>query len=80
VVDQSSLTTREIEMLLHKHGGTITSVSEIGHETYKGVANWFFIGNVEWNDGSRSEAIQIAPIAVCYETEADKPKVDALGG
>jgi hypothetical protein len=63
--------------LLHKHGGTITAVHAIGHETYKGVADWFFFGTVHWRDGSGGKEIQIAPWAICCDDE-DEPKVDAL--
>jgi hypothetical protein len=57
----------EIKYLHHKHGGRITDISEVGHDTYKGVAEWFYVGTVEWSDGSKSMNMRIAPYAVCYD-------------
>lgn len=59
----------------HRNGGKITAITHIGHETYKGVANWFFVGDVKWSDGSESKAHQIHPGALCYENEADRKGV-----
>lgn len=65
--------------LKHRHGGTITAITGIGHETYKHVASWHFIGNVDWEDGSHSDDLQIAPNAVCADTAAQvQPYMDAL--
>lgn len=47
--------------ITHRHGGRITAVHAIGHETYKGVASWFFVADVAWDDGSRSEATEVSP-------------------
>lgn len=42
----------------HRYGGNITRITGIGHKTREGVAHWFFIGDVDWDDGSKSRAIQ----------------------
>jgi hypothetical protein len=72
------MSTQRVSGLLHKHGGTITAIHAIAHETFKGVADWFFVGDVVWRDGTASKAAHISPISVCCETDADKPQVDAL--
>jgi hypothetical protein len=72
------VSTEETNMLLHKHSGKITAITAIGHETYKGVADRFFIGSVEWRDGSSSKDIHIAPIALCGSNDEDKPAIDSL--
>lgn len=58
-------------------GGKITNLKAVGHETFKGVADWFFVGDVEYFDGSKGENRQIPPFALCYESDADKPALDA---
>jgi hypothetical protein len=60
-----------------KSGGTITSLKAIGHETYKGVADWFFVGDVEYKDGGSNKDLRIAPYSLCYESDDDKPAIDA---
>lgn len=60
--------------LQHRNGGTIESVTAIAHETYKGVADWFFTGRVRWADGSVSEAARIAPFQLCHD---DTPESEA---
>ena len=57
--------------LAHAHGGVITAVASVGHETFKGVASWFFIGDIEWDDGTKSKASQIAPHALCHDGTAE---------
>jgi hypothetical protein len=61
----------------HKNGGTIT-VKGIGHDTYKGVAEWFYIGDVVWTDGSKGTGHRISPVHVCAGTDADMPAINAL--
>lgn len=51
--------------LEHRHGGTITELTAIGHDTYKGVASWHFRGNVQWHDGSQSQDTEVPPMMVC---------------
>ena len=64
--------------LLHKNGGTITAITGVGHETYKGVATWHFIGDIEWHDGGKSKQHFIAPYCLCYETPEQKAELDRL--
>lgn len=59
-------------MLTHRHGGTITAIHAVGHQTIKGVADWYFIGDVEWQDGTKSKATQISPVAVCCDSAVDE--------
>lgn len=54
-------------MLEHKHGGFIEQIYAIGHETYKRVASWHYVGRVMWRDGSVSDRIRIPPYAVCFD-------------
>ena len=65
-------------MLEHKHGGTITALTHIGHQTHRGVADWFFVGDVEWHDGSKSKSIEIAPWALCGTPEEVAPHTRML--
>lgn len=53
--------------LIHRNGGTITALYSIGHATRDGVAEWFFVGDVTWQDGGTSKAIEISPICVCCD-------------
>lgn len=53
--------------LKHRHGGDIVAVHAVGHETYKGVANWFFVGDVKWDDGSESKRTRISPICLGHD-------------
>lgn len=55
----------KINHLRHKHGGIIRNIHYIGHEIVKGVADWYFVGDVDWDDGTKSNKLQIAPWAVC---------------
>ncbi len=72
----------KIEHLEHKHGGRITSIAAIAHETHKGRASWHFVGSVAWDDGSKSDAAEIAPFCVCrdHDDTAAKAELDALMG
>ena len=65
--------------LLHRHGGEITNVTHVGHDTYKGVAEWFFIGDIKWQDGSESKERQIPPTMLCHDdTPESKARVHSL--
>lgn len=57
----------KIEHLQHKHGGRITSITHVAHSTYKRVAEWHYVGSVEWRDGKTSQTVEIAPYAVCFD-------------
>ena len=67
----------------HKHGGRIISVSGIAHEANppkQGYSRdtWWYIGDVDWNDGTKSDNLEIAPWAVCYLDENQREEVLAL--
>lgn len=53
--------------LQHKHGGRITAIHSVAHAVDRGVAYWFYKGDVEWNDGGKSVNLEIAPWALCYD-------------
>jgi hypothetical protein len=58
--------------VLHKHGGTITAIKAISHEIAKPKDGrsqdiWFFVGDVAWDDGSKSKDVEIAPWALCHK-------------
>lgn len=36
----------------HKNGGRVTRIVAIAHSSWKGRAEWHFVGFVEWDDGS----------------------------
>ncbi|TFH43362.1 MAG: hypothetical protein E4H01_12155 [Lysobacterales bacterium] len=67
----------------HKAGGKITLITGIGHALDKPQDGrsrdyWYFRGNVNWRDGTKSVNTEIAPPAVCYSDAAGKPAVDLL--
>jgi hypothetical protein len=67
-----------MSMTLRTQGtGTIKALKGIGHQTYKGVADWFFVADVTYDDGGENRDLQVAPYALSYESEADKPELDA---
>lgn len=55
----------QTKYLRHRHGGRVIDISAIGHNTYKGVASWFFVGHVKWQDGTESPRCEIEPSALC---------------
>lgn len=57
--------------LMHRHGGRINEITGIGHETdaSEGRAYYYFTGNVEWLDGSKSEAHHIEPFLIVLDEE-----------
>ena len=64
----------KIEHLQHKFGGRITEITQAEHATTKGVAYWFLRGNVEWRDGSKSQAAEIGPHQLCYDGDNSEAK------
>lgn len=68
----------KIETLEHRHGGRILSLDSIKHER-NGLRGrlagycWYFMGTIQWSDGSRSDAATIPPTMLC----ADKPEGNA---
>lgn len=47
--------------MFHRSGGDVSNVTAIEHVTYKGVASWHYVGDVDWFDGSKSRQLQISP-------------------
>lgn len=65
----------KIKFLEHKHGGKIIELNAIEHATsttHRREAYWQFIGRVEWNDGSVSEAAHIAPCTLVYDSDDEE--------
>ena len=63
--------------LQHKHGGRITKLTAIAHETYQRVASWHFVGDVDWSDGTKSRGLQICPSSLCYDSSNDAGRIEA---
>lgn len=59
----------QIEHLEHRHGGRITSIEAIAHDTEQRRAFWHFVGNVKWSDGSESKAVEISPVCLCRDPD-----------
>jgi hypothetical protein len=65
----------KVERLQHKHGGKITSIDLVRHDTTTILggrarsAYWEFVGRVEWSDGTVSERANISPICVCRDPD-----------
>lgn len=57
----------QVAAILHRHGGKITRLTHVGHATDRGVGYWFFVGDIEWDDGGKSEAREIGPNLVCED-------------
>lgn len=55
----------KLEHIRHKHGGRIPEIYALGHVTRRGVADWFYLGTVEWDDGTKSTGAEIPPFALC---------------
>lgn len=64
--------------IVHNNGWKIQKITGVGHETYKGVANWYFIADIILSDGGRIEDETIPPHALAMEDETDKPELTAL--
>lgn len=44
-------------------------INAIGHDTYKGVSSWHFMGSVLWEDGKETQDHELSPQVVCYDHE-----------
>jgi hypothetical protein len=58
--------------MLHKNGGRIIAIHQVGHEVDAGVPWYFYIGDIEWNDGSKSCDKEIAPHQVCFDHDSEE--------
>jgi hypothetical protein len=69
----------KIEHLQHKLGGRIVEISAAEHETYKGVASWYFAGSVIFDDSKTQEpqACQLAPWVICADQDNPSAKAEA---
>jgi hypothetical protein len=72
--------------VFHRHGGKITEVTEIRHQTEKpsdGYSRdaWYFMGRVQWDDGSGSDdrLHPIDPPMLCSDTPEGHAEISALG-
>lgn len=66
-----------------KQGARITAVHAVAHSTYEGVADWYFMGDLEWpKEEGKAPTVQgnreIPPYAVCYLDDAGKPECDTI--
>lgn len=72
----------------HKHGGKIIRITGLGHGTDKPAGGrsrdfWHFFGDVQWYDGTKSEGVEIAPWALCYDSDNEaqgRAEIDWLLG
>ena len=66
--------------LFSKDGARITAIHAVAHSTYKGVASWYFLGDLAWtaeqNRGRAATLLnhEIPPFAVCYDNTDDATK------
>jgi hypothetical protein len=70
--------------LLHRHGGRITAIYSMRHQVNKprdgrSLDGWWYIGDVEWSDGTKSAMHPIDPPCLCYEDDAGHAEVVQLG-
>lgn len=69
----------EPKHLYHRGGGRITLISHIGNRTHEGVAYWFFLCDVVWDEnGAASRGIEVIPnqLYVDSSAPAGKPEYD----
>lgn len=67
----------------HKSGGTITCVYGVSHHTDRPKGGrsrdyWFFIADVDWFDGSKSQKTEVMPYHLCCEDPRKNPELDGL--
>jgi hypothetical protein len=73
----------KLQHVHHRHGGRITRITEIKHETAKPKGGrsqdtWFFVGDVEWDDGTKSLNTEIAPWALAQDGDAGHQEISGL--
>lgn len=74
---------RTLQHTFHKHGGQITRITAIEHRAHPpqhghSSDEWFFVGDVTWDDGTKSEGLEIAPYGLCCRDESQRQEVDGL--
>jgi hypothetical protein len=62
--------------LHHKCGARVTAIHAVAHETYKGVASWFFIGDLEFKKGKTLVNKDIGPIELCADLDNPEAKAE----
>jgi hypothetical protein len=77
-----SILTQMLQHVLHRHGGRVLRIQEIGHQTRKPKEgrsrdHWYFLGDVMWDDGKTTLGLEISPTCLVYEGE-DRREVDEL--
>lgn len=60
--------------LMHRHGGRITQITGIAHEAHADTkdtrpASYYFLADVEWFDGTRSNELKVPPFAIVLDEE-----------
>jgi hypothetical protein len=71
----------DLSNTFHKFGGKITRIESIHHEKNKpedGFSrdHWWFVGDVDWTEGDKTEGYEIAPYHLCHGEV--RGEVDAL--
>lgn len=69
----------EPKALLHRHGGRVTSLLRIEHVTLKpNRPTWFFVGTVDWSDGSgdRATEVEISPTVLAVGSDEGNAEYD----
>lgn len=59
-------------------GTRILRVTAIAHETCRKVASWHFVADLDFGDGATAVGRELSPADLCYDTDDDKPQVQAL--
>ena len=67
----------------HKHGGKITEIHGISHHEQRpknGYSRdyWFFVADVQWHDGSKSQKTEVEPFKVCCDDPAKNDEVKCV--
>jgi hypothetical protein len=67
----------------HHHGGKITCIYGCSHAIDKpqdghSRDHWFFIADVQWSDGTKSEKTEVPPYALCCDDLGKNPEIDGL--
>lgn len=65
----------------HKHGGTISQIVAIGHNSVYKRAYWFFIAKVKWKDGpyrwrKSNDEVEVSPSLLCIPDNGDRTDLD----
>lgn len=59
-----------------KHGAKVTAIDAVAHSTYKGVASWYFIGDLEWPGDITTYRREIAPFVLCADHDNPEAKAE----